>query len=99
VSGVGRIYRWSINYIEFAVLNFMEKALSLSKTRPDQTRPDQTRVVVCDRKTEGHKQRSAVFLAERLRNVMDSSAAWSLPPSLPHTEHIFVASLLFLAVL
>jgi len=49
--GVGRVYVWLINQIEFAVLNLMKMlslslSLSLSKTW----------VVVCDRKAKGHKQ-------------------------------------------
>jgi hypothetical protein len=45
--------------------------------------------------TDRECKRSTVFLADRLRNAMVSTAACSLP----QTEHIFVASLLFLVVL
>jgi hypothetical protein len=45
--------------------------------------------------TNREGKRSTVLLAEMLGNVMVSTAACSLP----QTENIFVASLLFLAVL
>ena len=80
--GVGRVYVWLINQIEFAVLNLM-KMLSLSLS----ARPELWYATERRKGTNRECKWSTVLLAEKLRNVMVSTAVCSLP----QTEHIFVA--------